>query len=380
MSALQFKRFTNAKLLRQIDFELLLQFLSPFQEYLRSKHGFRWTDNFLMFPYQDLMRILADPDDDIPEALLTGLFFVDELSTPKGIDALIGRLKRENRFPNNNLSQVDLVLHAWLVHPEIIESLHAEQHMLRAKRYETCYCRHSAWPDLSTEAIVALEDSLNDWFDSLRKGRGVQVMVYRRNGTIWFHLRHGELLKADNALENSGMTKRIVYRPERYDCIGYTPDDCELRIHSETKREKTAYCRLLGKHLFQDENFFAVGENTTRYTLAPLQEKGREALTCSDVEGMERVFLTELQATFAGKRQYREIYKSENCLFDIWDRIESKFPEQPTFIRASFQLCFSGSSRPRNLTVCTPDVTIFDRDQANEPIGNWLKKRGFVVK
>lgn len=145
-----------------------------------------------------------------------------------------------------------------------LESLHAELHMLRIKRFERCIGRFPAWPDLSQEALVALEDTLNDWFDSLHKGRGVQVMVYERGGTIWFHLWHGEFLKSDSDLQNNGMTKRIVYRPERYDCVGYTPHECELLIHAETKREKKAYCRLFGKLLFRDENFFHFGERVRR--------------------------------------------------------------------------------------------------------------------
>ncbi len=81
MSKNPFKRFSNIALLRRFDFDLLYQFLLPFRDYLCSKHDIRWTDNLLMFPYQDLQKILANPDDEMPELLKSGLFFIDELST-----------------------------------------------------------------------------------------------------------------------------------------------------------------------------------------------------------------------------------------------------------------------------------------------------------
>jgi hypothetical protein len=174
------------------------------------------------------------------------------------------------------------------------------------------------------------------------------------------------------------MTKRIVYRPERYDCIGYTPSESELQIHSETKREKSVYCKLFGRHLFGDEHFFLLGEPATKYTLKPLQDQGRDALACSDVDGLNRVLLTELHVIFSGHKKYREVYKSENGLFEEWGKCGRYFPVGSELVRASFLLHFNGISRPKSLIVCTPDVTIFERDSESERIGLWLKNRHFV--
>ena len=332
-----------------------------------------------MFPFSELQKILVNADADMPEALHNGLFFVDALSTPKAAEALLGKLYDEGKLPPKTLAREDLALYAWMTAPDILESVHAEQHMLRTKRYERCFGRRAAWPDLSQEALVALEDALNDWFDSLHKGRGVQIMVYERRGTIWFHLRHGELLRSDCDLQNNGMTKRIVYRPERYDCVGYTPSERELQIHSETKREKAVYCKLFGLYLFNDEHFFFCDESTAKYTLIPLREQGRDALTCSDVDGLNRVLLTELHVIFPGRGKYCEVYKSEGGLFEDWEKHGRSVPNETEFVRASFQLHLADVTRPKSLTVCTPDVTIFERGLESEQIGIWLKKRRFAI-
>jgi hypothetical protein len=382
MATNQFKRFANVALLRRFNFDLLHQFLLPFRDYLYDKYGFRWTDNFLMFPYQDLVSILSEPDEDTPEMLHNGLFFIDELSTPKGTDALFAKLRYEEHPIPDFLAREDLALYTWMVDHTIVQSVHTEQAEYQRRRFETFYGRKEAWPDLSKERIVALEDALNNWFDSLKKGRGVQVMVYMRSGgAVSFHLRHGEILKRDCALKNNGMTSRVVYRPERYDFASYIPSECKLEIHADSQREMKTYQKMFGLFLFGDENFFVGNDGTKRYTLDPIRERGRDALICSDVDGLEWTRLKELHTRIPGRTNYNEVFKSEHCLFDEWDKVGRRYQETAEFYRATFQIQVVGMSRARSLTVCLPNVTIFDRGSEIDRIFmQWLKNRKFAVR
>ena len=378
MSAHSFKRFKNVTLLRRFNFELLLRFLAPWREYLYSRHGFQWSENFLQFPFQQLVDLLAEPDDGMPELLHTALFFIDELATPKVADAIRERLHESEHKVPGNIAAEDLALYAWLADPSILQSLHSELAASKPRRFERSYSKWSAWPDTSKDRLIALEDALNDWFDSLNKGRGVQVMAYQRDGTVSLHLRHGELLKRDCALKNNGMTRRIVYRPERYDFADYTPGECELKIHAETQREKAIYRKLIGKFCFGDENFFLPDDGKDRFTLEPIREYGRDALVCSDVDGLEWARLKELHTVLTGRKSYTEVFKSEHCLFDDWEDHGKRFREDSVFIRATFQIRVAGLVRPRSLTVCTPNVTIYDRSSSLEGLfTQWLKNRRF---
>lgn len=380
MSTHHLRRFSNATLLRRFNFDLLLQFLSPFQDYLRDKHGFRWTDNFLMFPYQDLVSILADPDEDTPEMLHTALFFINELSTPKGTDALLAKLRYEEHPIHDFLTREDLALYAWMCDAAIVQTVHTEQAEYQRRRFETFFGKKEAWPDLSKDRIVALEDALNDWFASLKKGRGVQVMVYRRSGgAVSFHLRHGELLKSDCALKNNGMTSRVVYRPERYDFAGYNPVECKLEIHADSKREVTTYRKLIGLFLFGDECFFVGNDGSKEYSLDPLREYGRDALVCGDIDGIEWARLKELYTRIPGRTSYSEVFKSEHCLFDEWEKEGHRYQKSAEFFRATFLIKIVGIPRSKSLTVCTPNVTIFDRgSEIDRMFMQWLKNRRFV--
>jgi hypothetical protein len=192
MATIQFKRFSDIALLRRFNFDLLYQFLLPYQDYLCGKHNFRWTDNLLMFPYQDLVGILSEPDDDMPELLHNSLFFIDEFSTAKGTELILQQFREDEISIPKTVAREDLALYTWMLDRKILQAVHPQLAALRPKRFERCYCLQSAWPDLSKERIMALEDDLNDWFDSLNKGRGVQVIYYVQDGTISFHLRHGE--------------------------------------------------------------------------------------------------------------------------------------------------------------------------------------------
>jgi len=382
MAINHYKHFTDASRLRRFNFELLHQFLLPFRDYLGDKHGFRWTDNFLTFPYDDLVPILSESDDEIPELFKTGLFFIDELSNSKGTELILYQLREAGIPVDSSIAREDITLFTWLHDPRILQSVHPELAALRPKRFEKYHCAYPVWPDTSREQLIALEDALNDWFDSHLKGRGVQVMVYEREGTISFHLRHGELLKRDTAIENNGMTRRVVYRPERYDYLDFTPHECVLNIHSNTKRENAVYRRLLGKYCFNDENLFFTENGNRLLTLDPIRDRGRDVLTCRDVDGLEWARLTELQTLVPGSgRQSCEVFKSDNCLFEDWATTGPRYLPTAHFIRATFLIQVTGLARARSLIMCLPGTTIYDRGREIDRLfGLWMKNRCFFLK
>jgi hypothetical protein len=361
----------------------LYQFLLPFRDYLCGKHGLAWTDNMLKFPYSDLVRILAEPDDEMPELLKTGLFFIDELSNPKGTELLLYQLHEDGIPTNGSIAQEDIALFSWLHDSRILQSAHPELAALRSKRFEKYYYAYPVCPDLSRECLIAMEDALNDWFDSHRKGRGVQVMVYERCGTILLHLRHGELLKHDTALQNNGMTKRIVYRPERYGRLELMLSDCVLNVHSNSKQENIIYRRMFGKYCCKNENLFFSESGDNLFTLDPLRDRGRDALICRDIDGLEWARLKELQTLILtkGGKEYHEIFKSEHCLFDDWEKTGRKYKDSAQFTRATFLIQVTGLARARSLTISLPGTTIYDRGREIDRLfGLWMKHRHFTIK
>ena len=145
------------------------------------------------------------------------------------------------------------------------------------------------------------------------------------------------------------------------------------------KKEQKQYSRLFGKHFFEDEAFFQVGGKENKYTLAPLKHLNRLSLSCSEVEGIKSVELLELQLVHEGPGSLREIYRSEINLLEHLNILADRLTGTVTIVRETFRLTFDGDLKSRCITVCTPNVTIYDRDVDGLLVDRWLKTRGFLI-
>ena len=113
-----YKHFADASRLRRFNFDLLYRFLLPFRDYLVDKYGFRWTDSFSTFPFDDLVSILSGPDNEMPELFRNGLFFIDELSHYKGTELILYQLRdagitESGRWSND--SRMEITAKTWFV-------------------------------------------------------------------------------------------------------------------------------------------------------------------------------------------------------------------------------------------------------------------------
>ena len=82
-------------------------------------------------------------------------------------------------------------------------------------------------------------------------------------------------------------------------------------------RERDLYLRLIGQHLFGDVEYFPQAD---KFTLAPLIERGRAALRCDDVSGLEGVLLTEFHRYWGGNFKAIEIRKATDIFGALDDR------------------------------------------------------------
>jgi hypothetical protein len=139
MSKHQYKHFSDISLLRRFNFDLLYQFLLPFKDYLCEKRHLFWTDNLFDFPYQELTLIFSVLEEDMPELLHNGLFFINELSSPKVAEKLLTKLRNENLLPHRNFTNEDLALYTWINDPTILQELHSELIGFRCKKTESYF-------------------------------------------------------------------------------------------------------------------------------------------------------------------------------------------------------------------------------------------------
>jgi hypothetical protein len=69
---------------------------------------------------------------------------------------------------------------------------------------------------------------------------------------------HGSLFRRQTVVENRQFGFQSFWPVQSASAI-YNCEFGELRVNAKTAREKELYCRLLGKHIFGNENLFPTG-------------------------------------------------------------------------------------------------------------------------
>jgi len=378
-SNFKLRHFSSPSTLKAIHRPLLLEFLAPHRDFLAGR-GLTLDDGGAL-DYDALASSLMSPDENTPDALLDALFFVDEMSLPAYFDDLMeeARLAGVDLGPDGRLTPADLAVRVWLHDPDVLERLHAERFLVKPKSFQSFLSVSERLPDVQYQAkamLESLQDDLNDWFDTHKRGRGTRVFPFVREDGVWFLVRHGQPYKREGTIEN-GESSSVYYRPEKFDVLLYNPELGELAIHASTKGEKTTYCQLLGKHVFNNEAFFDIEGVSGKFTLRPILEDGRDCVAVSDIEGIDKIRLSELQFRHDAEQYHVEVHKADD-VFTALEEIGRTVPPGARLLKAGFKVKFRNAVRPRTVVIRPPNVTIFDRESDAELLNLWMTRRRFI--
>ena len=383
----QIKRFANIGLLRRLDFGLLTRLLTPYRSFLEGKSQFQWTSKKDEFDFAHLSQAMLLLDSNTPDAFLKSLYFIDWFSDDLYFDPLLQIAKEKMPSVADDITLEDLVLTLWLECPDSLEKLHAELHRLdkkgRAKRFESFFSMYDEplpleMPDDDT--IATMQSELEFWANSHKRGKGVRVFISPEKDAVWIMVRHGQPMKRENTVESDGKDGLAFYRPEKFDTMIYYPATGELAICAKTKGEQTAYSVCLGKHCFGDEKYFDI-RGITKYTLEPLAKRGRDALFCGDVPGIQSIALHEAHTDHApDSGSNLEIRRSNDVFTALQDQGRTLgAPFRSRIIKAKFCVQFA-DNRIRTIIIALPNVAHYDRETDHELLNAWLIKRGFIVR
>lgn len=384
MANFRLKRFANAAILKKINPQLLLDFLRPFRQFLTSQCDLYWPVDPRDFDHQALANILISPRADMPEALLDALYFVDTLSGDDYFDRLLEDAHTAGiDCGSGDLSCEDMALRIWLHDPSILERIHAQQHCVRAKTFRSYLSsdiHHIDWLTPDSIAHKKLEAELNEWFDFKKKGRGARVFFFPGEDNVWMLVRHGQRIRREGTVESGGESGSVYYRPEKFDSLIYYPKTGELAIHAGTQGERGIYCKLIGRHIFADDEFFRFDNPVTKYTLQPLAELYWDSLACGDVEGLSHVRLYELQLSHILDQNDIEIRRADDVFRALVNqqRFLHTEIEYTILLRAKFKMRFE-DGRERTISIEPPNIASFDHELDDTIIHNWLARRGFIL-
>ena len=382
MSTLNLKRFARAGTLKKIDFDNLMGLLRGHAAYFEGR-GVALNGDEDEFEYDDLVRVLMTPDDDFPGDLADVLHHINEMATEDGMDSLLEEAERRSITLDvgDEPTPADVALQMWLIDPDIVERKNAEQYLVRPRSFEGFLGKARTLPtsfkDPSEAVLLELEASMDDWFSRKKRGRHSKVFIFRKEGLVWFLVRHGEPMQRQGSIED-GESASVFYRPEKYDVLIYDPDLDELRMNAGTKGEKQLYRTEFGRHLFGGVGYFP-DDGKGKYTLEPLRDVGEDATACGDIDGMDWVQLREVHFWWGGLHKEIEIIKAQDLYAALRDR-GRELPAPPRIIRGKFMVKFANGKNPRTVTIRPPNITQYTRDEDSAVVDEWFKARGFIAE
>ena len=382
MRTFSLRQFSSAESLQSVHPQLLLGLLVRYREYF-SAQGFdvgqfqgRASD------YRAICRVLMAPGDDIPAGLIDDFCFIDEMSTPDAMDALLeaakgARLKLEVGAES---TPADVAVQVRLAAPRLLEEKHAEFSASR-RRHTFEYFKSRAGVDLafrapSLESVKDLEEELGHRLDGMKRGRGCMVFLFERPGGISFLVRRGDAPRREGALEVDGSLSVVDRRLRRHDVLKYDAALGELAISAAGDGGTwlvPLYRELFGELLFKDRGRFL---EAAKFTLEPLAMMGEDSLICSDGEGVEHVTLTEVKALRASAHGGEEWYVA----MDVFKSLSAEGRQLPKgrIVRATFLVRFSDARTPRAVTIRPRNMASYTRDSDARIVERWLIRRGFT--
>ena len=378
------KRFTDIGLLKRLDFPLLIRLLEKHKSFFEAQVGFAWTHDPAEFSFDSLAKIMMNLDTVAPMELLESLYFIEQLSDDEYFDDLL-EIARKHHLDHDVKTVQDLALLLQLECPDEVQQYHAFIHrndaQKRVKRFES-YFSASEVPKrirkITTRIREQMEIDLNLWAQEHKRGIGMRVFVTQEDNAVWFLIRHGQPMKRENTVTETGGNQQVFYRPEKFDIAIYYPDSDELAIGVRTKGQRLAYAEAIGRYCFGDEKYFSM-EAEPKYTLAPLHENGVDALYSSiDIPEIEKVTLYELHIAREGKDNFEM-----RRFHDLFQAFESERRDITTekgieLIKAKFLFHYS-DKRTRIVTVMPPNTAIYDREAEHDLVHAWLVSRGFII-
>jgi len=329
--------------------------------------------------YEKISLVLLAPDKNTPEELIDALWLTSQTATPKAMAALMIELKRHcPSFPQAKYTPLDIAVLAYLLSPDLLQTVHAESYMLRRRNYKT-YKAHKGLEipaEVSRDIVYKLQEAMDDNDELRNHGRHSRISIFQRGDQLWLTVRRGKPFKRDSDLEKN--QKPVIYRPARYDILIIDRAQKELRINAPSIEDVHAYRHFISQYMFKmDDAFFDAG----KYTLEPIIAQGRGCLSTEGVKNLQKVRLVELHRRRVRRKGFKrtnhdEIHRDD----DIFDDLEER-PldlEKEVLIEATFKLKFAGSSE-RAVTITPPNGAGFCRDGDCDAIEQWLALRGFYL-
>jgi hypothetical protein len=381
MSTIKFKRFTKPHFLKQIGRELLGRFFNRFNTALGDKQIVLPVATLDDDAYFGAVAKIAMSPDGLPDNLVEAAYAIEGMANEEGQDRL-ERATGENGLAfqfGEDSSCADMAVQAWLANPELFAEKFNEQRLTRLASFDYFGSKlpldqTPTFTPPTAETLALMTADMEEAFRRQNRGRQTtHIEVHAMDGEHWFLIRHGDTYARVPTVANGQMSV-LHFRPAKDDVVVYSPHRDEIRIHAGTKWEKALYQETFGRRLFGDDWYFS---ERKAYTLDPLRTDGVDALDVSDVPGITKIVLREIEVAWPGEFGDSIIRKSTDIFASSAARNVAAIPEHGRLVRAAFDVYFGDSQKPRKIQLRPPNILKLGRHCDAALVQRWLNERGF---
>lgn len=375
------RRFVNVEIMRQVHQDRLIEFLQQYAPYLKSRGAKLVKNAEGEIDFDGLVRILLNPVEGVDVGFIEKLCLLHDVSQLRHFDDLRDLVSGVGLPLPNDATPADIALQIIMHKPDRLQRLQAEKQIARPKTY-IHYVSDEEPPENfsppTEEEMRRIVSAMDNFYAQNRGGRGCSIFVSERlaEGKLQFLIKHGMQFKRECSVVD-GKPSSVVYRPESNDIFIYDFRRNRLSIYnqSQTKKECDTYVRVFGATFFQEPSYFYRVE---LFALAPLRDKGRAALVCSDVDGMEEVRLVELRINYKNPLKDVLIRKSTD-IFASLDAANEQFLQNGVIEETKFEFKMSCSKDMPTATVMPFGKTTYTRASDGNKIDEFFEKRSYML-
>lgn len=381
MAGSNLRKFKNPEVLRKFSFQRLLEMVGRYKGYFDRMQFQIDGATEETFDYDGLAAILSNQMFvGEYEELFNGFALVGATSMECFNDVLRTFIARSPYAGEltDTMSTADMALLVYLHNPEELSVLETDYAALKKKSFAM---RATRWNirDLvvTPDQIHGFEEGMNRIFRSKNYGSTARVTLTENDsGEIVLLVRHGDSYRRQGIVMNGRKSKTIGFQPESYNTLSINRETGELRLGIPTspKWMEDAYCRQLGKSLFDDYDTFS----TPRINdLDKIKELVWNILVYHGAAEVKCISLLSIKAYLSGNNGMSAILEADNGdLFRDMERHYFKLSSMGRIIRAKFLVKIGRSER--TIILDASNRSGYDYDDFGMVVDEWLRQVGVI--
>lgn len=381
MAGSNLRKFKNPEVLRKFSFQRLLEMVGRYKGYFDRMQFQIDGATEETFDYDRLAEILSNQMFvGEYEELFNGFALVGATSMECFNDVLRTFISRSSYASEltDTMSTADMALLVYLHNPEELSVLETDYAALKKKSFTMRATRRDIRNLVITPAqLHNFEEGMNLIFQAKNYGNTARVTLTENDSReLVLLVRHGDSYRRQGIVMNGRKSKTIGFQPESYNTLSINRDTGELRLGIPTspKWMEEAYCRQLGKSLFNDYDAFS----TPRINdLDKIKELGRNILVYHGAAEVKSISLLSIKAFLSGSDGMSAILEADDGdLFRDMERHHFKLSSLGRIIRAKFLVKIGRSER--TIILDASNRSGYDYDDFGMVVDEWLRQVGVI--